>query len=205
MSRLGLIKAREIGRLVTEHDDLLLERLAKGDTSAFENLFLRHYSQVYRVLFGLMGRREEAEDMAQETFLELLKHSPRIAEGSTLISWLCRVALNKGYNAIRSERRATERAQQMEPPDHSVDPFAVLLRAEEKARVQQVLAHLSERQSKLLLLRYAGLSYVEVADALDIAPTSVGTLLARAEKAFLDTYRFMEPLEFMDSLEKRKR
>ncbi|MBF6612596.1 MAG: sigma-70 family RNA polymerase sigma factor [Chloroflexi bacterium] len=191
--------------MVTEHDDLLLQKLAKGDNSAFEGLFLRHYSQVYRVLFGLMGRHEGAEDLAQETFLELLKRSPQIAQGSTLAAWLCRVALNKGYNALRSERRATERAEQMEPPDHSVDPFAVLLRAEENARVRQVLAHLSERQSKLLLLRYAGLSYNELASALEIAPTSVGTLLARAEKAFLDTYKLMEPLEFIDSLEKRKR
>ncbi len=190
---------------MTEHDDLLLQKLAKGDNSAFEGLFLRHYSQVYRVLFGLMGRHEGAEDLAQETFLELLKRSPQIAQGSTLAAWLCRVALNKGYNALRSERRATERAEQMEPPDHSVDPFAVLLRAEENARVRQVLAHLSERQSKLLLLRYAGLSYNELASALEIAPTSVGTLLARAEKAFLDTYKLMEPLEFIDSLEKRKR
>jgi RNA polymerase sigma-70 factor (ECF subfamily) len=90
-------------------------------------------------------------------------------------------------------------------PDQSADPYSVLLRAEENATVRRVLAHLSERQSRLLLLRYARLSYSEIAEALEIAPGSVGTLLVRAEKAFAAAYKLMQPLEYIDSMEKRER
>src|SRR5512144_2063965 len=56
-------------------EDALIERLRHGDQAAFERLFLRHYAQVYRVLHHLVGSREEAEDLAQETFLALY-HQP---------------------------------------------------------------------------------------------------------------------------------
>jgi RNA polymerase sigma-70 factor (ECF subfamily) len=188
-----------------EPDDLLLERLSGGETNAFETLFLRHYDRVCRVVYGLVRSREAAEDLAQETFVELYRRPPRSEAENSLASWLCRVALNKGYNALRSESREKQRAELEPRPDHSVDPYSVLLRSEENATVRRVLAHLSERQSKLLLLRYAGLSYAEIAEALDVAPGSVGTLLVRAEKAFLAAYKLMQPLEYIDSTEKRER
>jgi RNA polymerase sigma-70 factor (ECF subfamily) len=65
---------------------------------------------------------------------------------------------------------------------------AELLRAEERARVRAALAQLPERQSQLLLLRHAGLAYTEIAAIVDVAPGSVGTLLARAERAFITEY-----------------
>jgi hypothetical protein len=52
-------------------EDELLARLRDGDQAAFERLFLRHYGQMYRVLYHLVGSREEAEDLAQETFMAL--------------------------------------------------------------------------------------------------------------------------------------
>jgi RNA polymerase sigma-70 factor (ECF subfamily) len=176
---------------LTETDDKLLDLLRRGDDGAFERLFLRYYMQVYRVLYGFTGRREEAEDLAQETFLELYRHAPRIEQGATLAAWLCRVALNKSRNVQRGERRERERMEQalrLAPPDEH-DPHDGLLRDEEQARVREALARLPERQSRLLVLRHAGLSYAEVAAVLEVAPGSVGTLLARAERAFMAAYR----------------
>ena len=173
-----------------ESDEALLEQLRRGDADAFERLFLRHYAAVYRAVFHLFGSREEAEDAAQETFLALLHQPPRT--GAQLAGWLCRVALNRGYNALRSQRRAEARAAVVGAAPALVDPLdpaGELLRAEERAAVRATLAELPERQGQLLLLRYAGLSYAEVAAALDVAPGSVGTLLARAEAAFLAAYR----------------
>jgi RNA polymerase sigma-70 factor, ECF subfamily len=59
--------------------------------------------------------------------------------------------------------------------------------------VRAAIAELPERQGRLLLLRYAGLSYVEIASALEVAPGSVGTLLARAERAFLLAFEGKKP------------
>ena len=171
-----------------DEDELLLKQLRKRDETAFERLFLRYYGQVYRVLYGLVGSHEEAEDLAQETFLALYDHPPTPQAGGALVAWLCRVALNRGYNALRGQRRAQQRIERVAEPPPLADPHAELLRVEERALVRAALALLPDRQGKLLLLRYAGLSYAEIAVALEIAPGSVGTLLARAERAFVDAY-----------------
>jgi RNA polymerase sigma-70 factor (ECF subfamily) len=99
-----------------------------------------------------------------------------------------RVALNRGYNALRGQRRAQQRIARLAEPPAQIDPQAELARAEDRALVRAAIAELPERQGQLLLLRYAGLSYGEIAGALDLAPASVGTLLARAERAFEATY-----------------
>jgi len=169
-------------------EDALIERLRDGDAAAFERLFLRHYGQVYRVLYHLVGSREEAEDLAQETFFALYDQPPATGKGAALVSWLCRVALNRGYNALRGQRRAQQRLVRRAEPPAQIDPQEELARAEDRTLVRAAIAKLPERQGRLLLLRYAGLSYAEIAGALDLAPASVGTLLARAERAFEAAY-----------------
>jgi RNA polymerase sigma-70 factor (ECF subfamily) len=177
---------------VSDTDQQLLRDMQRGDAAAFERLFLRHYGQVYRVLYNLVGGREQAEDLVQETFLALYHRPPALESGATLIAWLCRVALNRGYNMLRGERREQARAERLAEPPAQLDPQAELLRAEERGRVREALARLPERQSQLLLLRHAGLAYAEIAAIVDVAPGSVGTLLARAERAFMAEYQQME-------------
>lgn len=178
-----------------DSDEQLLARLRHSDEAAFETLFTRYYNQIYRVLYRLTGTREAAEDLAQETFLTLYDNPPRLAAGTSLVAWLCRVALNRGYNALRGERRAAQRVEQTAESPSESDPQAEALRAEERARVRAILQRLPERQSKLLLLRHAGLAYAEIAAVLDVAPGSIGTLLARAERAFIVAYQQHEPIE----------
>jgi RNA polymerase sigma-70 factor, ECF subfamily len=176
-------------------DDLLLEGVARGDAASFETLFYRHYDRVYGLLFRLLGNRVEAEDVTQEVFLKL--HRQRFAAGRehNVSAWLYQVATNLGYNAIRSRKRLWQRNVHMvpEPMDTRNDPAIKVEqrqnRAETLARVRAALASLPERQSQLLLLRQMGLSYAELAEACQVAPGSVGTLLARAAKAFRDVYR----------------
>jgi RNA polymerase sigma-70 factor, ECF subfamily len=177
-----------LGAEPVDSDALLLEQMRRGDTSAFERLFERHYAAVYRALFGLLGTREAAEDVAQETFLTLYHTPPRLEAGAALVAWLCRVALNRGRNAMRGERRASARAERLSTPTPQDGPEELAARREDRRHVREALARLPEKQATLLLLRHAGLSYAEVAQALDIAPGSVGTLLARAEKAFVASY-----------------
>lgn len=174
------------------HPDIqLLQRLAQGDNAAFECLFMRHYAAVYKVAYGMVGRRDLAEDMVQETFLQLYRQPPTLHEDSSLLGWLCRVALNKCHNSLRSERRAEarEERQSTSPAGTLYDPEALMLRLEERARVRDALAQLTERQRTVLLLRHAGLSYAEVAALAEVAPGSVGTLLVRAERAFIEVYK----------------
>jgi RNA polymerase sigma-70 factor, ECF subfamily len=179
---------------VTDSDAALLEQLRSGDSTAFDELFLRHYSAVYRVLYRVVSNVQEAEDLAQETFTALYRQPPRLNGPDALGGWLYRVAVNRAYNALRSKQRLERRLVWAEPEQQG-NPQDEYLRREERERVRAALTRLPERTAKLLLLRYAGLSYAEIAGALDLAPTSVGTLLARAERAFEAAYEQSEALE----------
>ena len=68
-------------------------------------------------------------------------------------------------------------------------PAEILAKKEERQRVRLALARMNERQSQLLILRHSGLAYKEIADALNLAPSSVGPLLVRAEREFEKQYR----------------
>ncbi|HEV2124294.1 MAG TPA: sigma factor-like helix-turn-helix DNA-binding protein, partial [Chloroflexota bacterium] len=97
-----------------------------------------------------------------------------------------------GYNALRSDkrRRAREDAASLSDPASAQGTSLAeeANRAEERDLVRRTLLRLPERQRECLALRAEGLSYAEIAGALEVAPGSVGTLLARAERAFKETY-----------------
>jgi len=152
-----------LGAEPIDSDALLLEQVRRGSANAFEHLFERHYPAVYRTLFGLLGTREAAEDVAQETFLALYNTPPRLEPGVALVAWLCRVALNRGRNTLRGERRSLARAERLGVPAPQDGPEELIARGEDRQQVRAALASLPEKQTSLLLLRHAGLSYAEVA------------------------------------------
>ncbi len=180
--------------MAVSSDSLLVDRVRAGDQASFDELFLRYYSRIYEVLYRLTGDAAEADDLAQETFIRLYRQPPGLYGGSgetrehNVGGWLYRVAVNLGYNALRASRRRTtyEQAGDVALP---ADPETLAAQSDERRRVREVLADLPVQQAQMLVLRYAGLSYKELALALDVAPTSVGTLLARAERAFEARYR----------------
>lgn len=169
----------------------------------FDGLFLAHYQSVFRLAYRLAGTREAAEDLAQETFLRLHR-TPGIWQDQTdvpsnpvkdrhVAAWLYRVATNLAYNYVRGRGRQKRREEASVGVMSEVDPADLAERTETRLAVRQALATLPERQVQLLLLRHAGLSYRELAEALDVAPGSVGTLLARAEAAFEKVYSRSSP------------
>jgi RNA polymerase sigma-70 factor (ECF subfamily) len=142
------------------------------------------------MLYRMTGDWAEAEDLALEAFVQLYRRPP--ANQENLGGWLYRVASNLGLNALRSHRRRKDREEEagrlklMDAPE--IDPAKALEIADEQQHVRQTLALLKPRDAQALLLRYSGLSYAELAAALQVAPSSVGTLLARAEAAFKKQY-----------------
>ncbi|MCL5951680.1 MAG: sigma-70 family RNA polymerase sigma factor [Chloroflexi bacterium] len=158
------------------------------ETTDFQSLFFQHYALVYRVLFRVVGNKEDAQDLALEAFWKLWQQSPAQLENPA--GWLFRVATRLGYNALRAakrrERYELETARQA--LESGQDPDRAVERADERRRVRGVLERMTERDAQLLVLRYSGLAYKEIAAALDISPNSVGTLLARAEEAFEKLY-----------------
>jgi RNA polymerase sigma-70 factor (ECF subfamily) len=154
----------------------------------FEALFLEHWPRVYRWLYSLVGDPAEAEDLALETFLRLYQRHPAPPADSNLGGWLHRVATNLGLHSIRSYRRREgyelQAGRQVldDPPESR--PAELLAREEERRLARRVLAGMKEGQAQLLVLRYSGLSYKEIAAALGLSPASIGPLLLRAEREF---------------------
>jgi len=188
-------------------DAKLLTQLQAGDDSSFEALFLRHYDRVYQVLYRLVGNQADAEEIAQQVFLKLY-HSPwRIrsqGDETNVAGWLYRVAVNTGYNALRSQKRRQAWQEKLSPlwnpESHSNDPAQIAERHEAQARVRQILAEMKPRQAKLLLLRHSGLSYKELAATLKVAPGSIGSMLTRAERSFAQKYQNSLNVEQANSL-----
>ena len=155
----------------------------------FIRQFEQHFQRVRRVIGRLAGDFELADDITQDAFVRLYRRgSLPDAPGQ----WLITVALNLFRNAAMSRRRrralltvARGEAVHSDPapaPDHSSGASDV------RARVRAAMGRVPEREQRMLLLRAEGYSYREIATALDINTGSVGTLLARAKRQFLEAY-----------------
>ncbi len=162
----------------------------RTEETAFETMFLEHYPRVYAVLFRLVGDRAEAEDLALETFWKLWERAP--AQADNLGGWLYRVAVRLGYNALRAARRRLHYEESAGRDaltfDEPVDPARAAEQRAERTRVREALRQMPPREAQLLILRYSGLAYKDIAAALGLAPGSIGALLARAEKEFERLY-----------------
>jgi len=169
---------------------------ANHNSETFEALFLQHWQPVFRVLVRLVGDSSEAEDLALETFVRMQNKLPSIPEEYSLGGWLYRVATNLGLNAIRDRKRRegyeveAGRVEWLEHKD--LGPAEIFAREETIQQVRAVLSEMNERQAQLLILRYSGKSYKEIASMLEVSDTSIGPLLVRAEREFEKRYRVTE-------------
>ena len=165
---------------------------SEDESTDFEALFQKHWNRVYAVLFRLVGNHAEAEDLALEVFWKLYRTPPKNSSSRNISGWLYRVATNLGYNALRSAKRRSRYEQEAgykELVDNKpTDPAVEAERTMQREQVQQVLAKIKPRSTKLLVLRHSGLSYAEIAAALDVSHGSVGTFLTRAEREFAKVY-----------------
>jgi RNA polymerase sigma factor (sigma-70 family) len=153
-----------------------------GDVRAdLEEVFRHAYQRVVGVAARVLGSRTEAEDVAQEVFLRFGRSAVPAGEAT---GWLCVAAAHTALNHLRTGRRRASR-EEAAGADRAVAPDvadAVVTR-DERRRVRAALARLPRRQAVALVLRHSGLSYAEVAAALDLSPASVGTTVRRAESA----------------------
>ena len=162
-------------------------------SSGFEALFVEHWAHVYRLLCRLVGDPAEAEDLALETFVRLYQKAPLHESEFNPGGWLHRVATNLGLHSIRSWKR--RESYEMTAGKYALEetpearPADILAQEEERRLVRLALSQLNERQAQLLILRYSGISYKEIAEALNLAPASIGPLLVRAEREFEKHYR----------------
>jgi RNA polymerase sigma-70 factor (ECF subfamily) len=157
-----------------------------ADPFDFEAFFHAHYPRIARVIARVVGDHARAEDLAAEAFWKLWQ-TPR-AQGENSGGWLYRTAVRMALNDLRSGRRRQRYESLADDPAPLPNPEEAHAAAEERKQVRHVLARLRGSQAELLILRSGGLSYDELAGALQLNPSSVGTLIARAQQAFRKEY-----------------
>lgn len=157
----------------------------QGDLlGAFERLFLREYARVVTAAYRVLGDRLAAEDAAQEAFLSFQRRYP--ADAPFAAAWLHAAAVHEALNQLRGERRRQRREEHPAAAGDgsgagAVDPARLVEAAETREEVRRALARMAPRNAAVLVLRYSGLSYAEIAAALGVPTNQVGTLLRRAE------------------------
>jgi len=151
--------------------------------AAFEALFRKEYARVVGIAHRVVRDADEAEDVAQDVFVSFYRKHP--ANAGYAPAWLHAAAAHTALNVIRSrERRGRRETADAIARDVPVDPAQRAEEAETRAEVRHALARMDERSAALLALRYSGLSYDEIAAALGLRRSSIGTMLRRAEEAF---------------------
>lgn len=152
-------------------------------------LFDDQFPPLYRYCLRMTGEPDVAQDVAQEAFVRLVRDDVQ-GPVPALKAWLFRVA----SNLVRDRYRVSEnrrRLLEVHPvaPEPAPDALRTLERDEAVARVRKVLAGMPERDRTLLLMREEGFSYGEIADEIGVKASSIGTLLARAQRRFADAFR----------------
>lgn len=165
--------------------------MSAEDAVDLESLFVEVYPRLFRYCHRLTGDADAAHDLAQEAFVRLWRHQVTGAAPAVRV-WLFKVATHLARDRARvaaNRLRLLERnPSDAAGPSASAGPDVALERAQEVAAVREALDALAPRDRELLLMREEGFSYREIAEAVGVAPTSVGTLLARAQRRFAEAY-----------------
>jgi RNA polymerase sigma-70 factor (ECF subfamily) len=180
-----------------EIDAELVRRAQTGDHAAFRQLFDRYHKRVYAVAFGVLKNRHDALDCVQEGFVKVHRHLPNFQGSSSFYTWLYRIVMNLAIDQLRRRKTAkpvefdeTRRRDSQEPGDDAIvsrlldeNPRKAVIRRELLERVQAALAELPEYHRQVILLReIEGMSYEEMAEALEVPKGTIMSRLFHARK-----------------------
>src|SRR5437016_3319368 len=175
------------------HDRELVRRAQREDKEAFEELVRRHQHRVFAVAGGILNRREDVEDIAQQVFVKAYFSLKRFDQRAALSTWLYKITVNECWDMLRKKKvrplvyeadLSEEQARQVissaekgkEHPDISE-------RLELRQRVDRLLEGLDERDRLMLILKEVeGFSIEEIAEVLDLNANTVKVRLFRARR-----------------------
>jgi RNA polymerase sigma-70 factor (ECF subfamily) len=182
-------------------DVTLMLRVRDGDLEAFETLVTRHQHSVVGTAAKMLGGAADAEDIAQQVFVRVWKHAARYQPSAKFTTWLMTIARNLVFNELRRRRRSQQVSMDSDEGDtirhqfvdeQAVAPSEEILDSELKEAIDAAIASLPETQRLAIVLRrYEGMPYEEIAEVLKTSVPAVKSILfrARAElKARLKRY-----------------
>jgi RNA polymerase sigma-70 factor, ECF subfamily len=172
--------------IVSAQPNVVTGARAGDEPFDFDAVFRAHYPRLARIVARITGDPARAEELAVEALWKLWRSPEAHGEGAG--GWLYRTAVRMGLNELRGSMRRARHESLAELTASVPDPEQARAAAEERRQVRDVLTAIDPRQAALLVLRTSGLSYEEIASALELNPASVGTFLSRAQQAFRKEY-----------------
>ncbi|MCY1722599.1 sigma-70 family RNA polymerase sigma factor [Prolixibacteraceae bacterium Z1-6] len=177
-------------------DPEIIEQLKQGSELAFKKLVETHQKLVVNTCFGLVHNREDAEDIAQDVFIEVYRNIQKFRADSKLSTWLYRIAVNRSLNHIRDNKKnrwfhsfedevsaKNKQLQQLES-SNSDQPEFELENKQRATILYEAINELPKNQKVAFTLsKYEELSYQEIAEVMELSVSSVESLLFRAKKA----------------------
>jgi RNA polymerase sigma-70 factor (ECF subfamily) len=160
----------------------LVTRAQNGERNAFSELVRIHAQGVMNVIYRMYGDVQIAEDAAQETFIQAWLHLTSYRPQTPLRNWLYRIAVNAATDMLRKQKRILPHdLEDLQLKDPQPGPEALFFQNERTALIQKAVLSLPDASRAVLVLReYEGMSYHEIADALEIP---VGTVMSRLNYA----------------------
>ncbi len=161
--------------------------LSPADTPSldFETVFHAQYARIARVITRIVKDSARAEELSVEVFWKLLRKTG--SQGPDVSGWLHRTAVHIALDELRKQCRR-EKYERLFSLSRATSTDHDESAADRQDRVRRTLAALEKRSAEMLILRSEGFSYQELAQALDMNPSSVGTILNRAQNAFRKEY-----------------
>ena len=160
-------------------DKELVGRVKKGEVSAFAILVEKYEREIFEYSYFLIGDREEALDMTQETFLKAYTNIKTLRREEDFKFWLRRIARNLCFKRIKKMRREKELMEKQREETLSLDSYVI--KKEREERVKRALNKLPEKMREIIILRdIEGLSYKEIKEILNIPMSLVKVRIFRA-------------------------
>ncbi|MFO7306485.1 MAG: RNA polymerase sigma factor RpoE [Gammaproteobacteria bacterium] len=177
-----------------DNDQELVRRVQAGDQSAFNVLVLKYQHRVLKLVSRFVSDPTEAEDVTQEAFLKAYRALPSFRGDSAFYTWLYRIAINTAKNAlVAHQRRPVDFDLDLQDPEQfdrqtklkeAETPEGVLLTDEIRDTVEQAIQQLPDDLRTAIILReLEGLSYEEIAQAMDCPVGTVRSRIFRAREA----------------------
>jgi RNA polymerase sigma-70 factor (ECF subfamily) len=170
-------------------DVRLMSMVGRGDTQAFERLIERHQTLVLGTVARMLGSNSDVEDLAQQVFLRVWRSAGRYVPRARFTTWLLKITRNLVFNEMRRTKRQGLVPIQTDPQgedlplkdETSQSPAESLLEHELQQAIEEAIIELPETQRMALVLRrYEGRSYEEIAEILDLSVPAVKSVLFRA-------------------------
>lgn len=171
-----------------------IRSLKAKDESAFRQMIEVHGKAIFNLCLNIVANTEDAEDLAQETFIEAWDSIGDFREGSKLKTWLYRIAMNKCYDFLRWKKRKkrfsimqplfNKEDEPIELPSNFQHPGITLENKESAKALFAALETLPDKQqSAFVLYEMEGMDYKQIAETLSVSVSSVESLLFRARKS----------------------